>query len=274
MRYFLHKRFFRVLGYFLISFTLISPKCVVISDEKNQKEEMNNAASSLGEHILWKKIEKTKEVIDKTYDLIHTLQDSLDHAKQLVHTVTHLGVTDLSEELLTIYDVKNDMEAYVSRVPDHPYSVGIQHLYQQGNVAVAAKTLADFLYVTEALPTDPDAFRQLAVGQLTLRTYYHEFADKRALQVAQAYRKWAKQYRKKGTELSQNVLQDRRLTMTDLERIETQRIAQHYITLSYEFVEKSDSILLSVQERGDPLKTQSHRLVSQYLQLKQYFDDE
>ena len=62
--------------------------------------------------------------------------------------------------------------------------------------------------------------------------------------------------------------------MTDLERIETQRIAQKYITMSYEFVEKSDSILLNVQERGDPLKVQSQRLVSQYLQLKQYFDNE
>ena len=198
MPYFRNKFSFGMLGYLLMSLTLFSNTCIQVQDEKNQDEEAYNAANSLGELILWKKLEKTKEVIDKTYDLIHTLQDSLDRAKQLVHTVTHLGMTDFSEELLYVYDIRSDVEAYVSRVPDHPYSVGIQTLYKQENVAGAAKTFADFLYVTEALPSDPNAFRQFKVGQHTVRTYYNEFADKRAFQIAQAYRKWARQYRERG----------------------------------------------------------------------------
>lgn len=54
-----------LLGYSLITFLIISPICVQVNDRQSRKEEINNAAQSLGEQVLWKKIEKAKEAIDQ-----------------------------------------------------------------------------------------------------------------------------------------------------------------------------------------------------------------
>ncbi len=262
----------RCLSYLLIALLTTSNTCVVVKDEKNRDEEIDNTASSLGEHLLWRKIRKTKEVIDSTYHLIHALQDSLDRAKQLVHTVTRLGMTSLSEELLALYDMKSDVEAYVNLPALHPYAATLNGLYRN-DATIASQELGNMLCLTEPLPHDVAGLNELLTARSSFRTYYSEFSDKRALQVAQSYRKWAKVYRQKGTELSRSVLRDKELTMTDLERIKVQRIAQQYVVMSYEFLEKSDSILLSVQEKPDPLKYQEHRLLTQYQQLNDYFDE-
>ncbi len=263
----------RLAGYGLMFFLLSSNTCVtIVSDKKNRKEEINNTAQSLGEHVLWKKLEKTKEVIDHTYTKIHALQDSIEQAKYLVHSVVNMKMASIESELLEINDIKLDVNAYLSGIPDNAYGAQLKMLYQNNDVDHAAQQLADMLYFTDHLPKETGALEELIAGTGNFRMYYCEFADKRAMQASRTYRKWAKLYREKGAELSGRVLEDKSFAMSDYERINLQRMAQKYTVMSYEFIEKSDSILLAINENKDPIKVSQQRQVGQYLFAKQLFE--
>lgn len=261
----------RLIGYSFISFLLISPTCVQVNDRQNRKEEINNAAQSLGEHVLWKKIEKAKAVIDETYQKIHALQDSIDQAKYIAQSVVGLGVASIENELLQIHDMKMDVDAYVAGIPDNLYGAKLKNLYERPDVEVAAHELADMLYYSDQLPKETKQLQNLLTDANNFRAYFQEFADKRAMQAAHMYRKWARLYREKGIELSQRVLQDKALTMTDYERIQTQHIAQSYIVMSYEFIEKGDSILLSITEHKDAIRSLQKNQLGAYLFTKKLF---
>ncbi len=261
----------KLLSYCCICFLLISPTCVVVSDKKNRKEEINNAAQSLGEHVLWKKVKKTKEVIDETYHKIHALQDSIDQARYLVQSVTGLGVASIENELLDIHDLTSDVDAYVAGVPGNSYGLMLRQLYQQPDAARAAQQLTDMLYYTDKLPKETKGIEKLLAEHHNFRLYFQEFADKRAVQTAQTYRKWAKLYRKKGMELSRKVLQDKVFSMSDYERIRTQQTARQYIVMSYEFIEKSDSLMLSVTSDQDAISKVRQAQAEQYLFTKNLF---
>lgn len=261
----------RLIGYCCICFLLISPTCVEVNDRQNRKEEINNAAQSLGEHVLWRKVKKSKEIIDETYYKIHALQDSIDQAKYLVQSVIGLGVASIENELLEIYDMKTDVDAYVAGVSNNSYGLLLKNLYEQPNAAVAAQQLADMLYYTDKLPKETAGIEKLLADHHNFRLYFEEFADKRAVQAAQTYRKWARLYRNKGMELSQKILQDKAFSMSDYERIHTQQIARRYIVMSYEFMEKSDSLMLSVAGDQGAIRRIRQAQAEQYLFTQSLF---
>lgn len=258
----------RLMGYFCIMLLLSSNTCVQVQDEKNRKEEINNAASSLGEHILWKKIQKTKETIDKTYSKIHALQDSLDRIKQMVHTIRNLGMASIDDELLDLHDIKTDIDAYVAGVPEDGPELILRQLYKNDNVRGAARDFTAMLYLDEALPKDYRALDRRLVGHNNMRMEFSEFADKRAMQTARMYRRWSRLYRDKGEELSGWAMKEDAHAITDYERIRVQQIAQQYTVMGYQFVEKSDSILLAISNyRGAVKQAQENRL-HHYLKAK------
>ena len=262
----------RVLSYLCIALLLSAGKCVVVKDKKNRKEEVNNAASSLGENIMWEKIKKTKEVIDKTYTKIHALQDSLDRVKQMVHTIRNLGMASITDELLAVHDLKTDIDAYVAGVPENGSALVLRQLYRNDNVARAAEDFTNLLHLGDALPQDYTALDRLLVNTNDIRMEYSEFADKRAMQTARMYRQWSKLYRDKGEELSGWVMKEDAHAITDYERIRVQQIAQRYTVMSYQFVEKSDSILLAISHyRGAVKQAQENRL-HHYLKAKNLFN--
>lgn len=213
----------RILGYGLVCSMLVSPTCVEVHDKQNRKEEINNTAQSLGEHILWRKVKKTKAVIDETYRKIHALQDSIEEAKYRVQTVVGLRVASIENELLDMHDVKMDLQAYVAGIPHDPAGILLKQLYEQPDAALAARQLTDLLYLAGKLPHETQGIKKRMAERNNARLYFEEFAGKRALQTAQTYRKWAKLYRLKGMELSDKVLQDKAFAMTDYERIRTHR---------------------------------------------------
>lgn len=253
----------------LVYFTLSAKACVmIVKDKKNRKEEINNAASSLGETILWSKIKKTKEVIDLTYTKIKALQDSLDRAKELVHTVKDLGVASISDELLAVHDIKTDIDAYVAGIPNDGSEIALRQLYKNDDVAQAATDFVSVLHFTDALPKEHQQFNELIIHHNSMRMGFTEFSDKRAMQTARMYRRWSKLYRDKGEELSEWVMKEDVHAITDFERIRLQQIAQQYTVMSYQFVERSDSILLAISNYQGAVKmAQEHRL-RRYLKAK------
>ncbi|MEK6480918.1 hypothetical protein WJR50_25475 [Catalinimonas sp. 4WD22] len=251
----------------------MSNQCVVVvKDKKNRKEEINNTAQSLGELVLWKKIEKTKEVIDKTYDKIHELQDSIDQAKYMAQSVIGMKMASIENELMGIDDIKNDIDEYVNMLPAQEYGERLYNLYKHPDVADAARELADKMYFTAPLPGTSKGLEQRIADNRNFRLYFQEFAGKRAAQAAHTYRKWADLYREKGMELSQKVQQDKAFAMSDYERIRTQRIAQRYITMSYAFIEKSDSILLAESEAKHNIKRLHKKRIGQFLFTKKLME--
>lgn len=264
----------RIVGYMLISLLLMSYQCVVVvKDKKNRKEEINNAAQSLGEHALWKKIEKTKEVIDETYQKIHALQDSIDQAKYIAHSVIGLGVASIEDEMLELDHFHTNPDAYVATTFNESYGALLKNMYKRKDVAIAAQELADKLYYTNSLPRQKETLDQLVADNNNFRLYFQEFTDKRSLQAASTYRKWADVYRNKGMELSQKVLEDKAFAMTDYERIRTQHLAQRYIVMSYEFIEKSDSLLLAVTQPRHAIRNAQQKQLAQYLFTQKLFEE-
>lgn len=262
----------RVAGWIGIALLNFNIKCVEIADEKGRKEQIENTASSLGEHVLWKKIEKTKGVIDTVYTKIQALQDSIDAAKYTVNTIINLGIASIENELLELHDYKLDLDAYVSRVPDNAYGLMLSQLYRQEDVVSASEQFTDVIFYADHLPTTVAGVDQRVADRQGIQMHFNEFADKRSMQAAQVYRKWSRLYRDKGMELSRKVLTDKAFGMTDYERIETQRLAQKYVVLSYEFIDKSDSILLAVNEYQDPIKNTHQQYLESYLHLQNLFE--
>ena len=262
----------RYLGYLCIALLLSSGTCVQVQDKKNRDEEVNNAASSLGEHILWKKIQKTKEVIDKTYTKIHALQDSLDRIKQMVYTIKNLGVASISDELLDLHDIKTDIDAYVAGVPEDGAELMLRQLYKNDDVRAAAHDFTAVLYLEGALSKDYQALDHQLVGRNNVRMEFSEFADKRAMQTARMYRRWSKLYRDKGEELSGWAMKEDAHAITDYERIRVQQIAQQYTVMSYQFVEKSDSILLAISNYQGAVKRAQENRLHHYLKAKKLFN--
>ncbi|WKN46484.1 hypothetical protein [Tunicatimonas pelagia] len=245
---------------------------MVVKDKKNRKEEINNAASSLGENIMWEKIRKTKEVIDETYDKIHALQDSLDQIKQMVHTIRNLGMANIEDELLFVHDIKTDIDAYVAGVPGNGSEAVLRQLYKSDHVAQAATAFTNTIYFADALPSTVEALDQHVIDVNDLRMEYSEFADKRAMQTASMYRRWGELYRNKGEELHHWVMTDNAYAVTDYERIKLQQIAQQYTVLSYRFVEKSDSILLAISNYQGAVKMAQKNRLFHYLRSKELFN--
>lgn len=66
-------------------------------------------------------------------------------------------------------------------------------------------------------------------------------------------------------------MQDKAWAMTGYERIQTQQIAQRYIVMSYEFIEKSNSILLSVTQHKDAIRNLQKNQIGAYLFTKKLF---
>ncbi|WP_277488035.1 hypothetical protein [Catalinimonas alkaloidigena] len=251
----------------------MSNQCVVIvKDKKNRKEEINNTAQSLGELVLWKKIEKTKDVIDETYDKIYALQDSIDQAKYMAQSVIGMKMASIENELIEINNIKHDVDAYVAEPLDQEYGERLNNLYKHPDVAEAARELADKMYFAAPLPGTSNVLEQRIADNRNFRLYLQEFVGKRATQAAHTYRKWADLYREKGMELSQKVHQDKAFAMSDYERIRNQRIAQRYITMSYEFIEKSDSILLAESEAKHTIKRLHKNRIGQYLFTKKLME--
>ena len=262
----------RTSAYLGLLLILSANGCVVIvQDEKNRKEEINNAASSLGETILWSKIKKTKEVIDSTYLKIRALQDSLDRAKELVHTIKDLGVASISDELLAVHDIKADIDAYVAGVPADGTELVLRQLYKNDDVVQAATDFADVLHFTDKLPKDHHQLNELMINTNNMRMEYGEFTDKRAMQTARMYRQWSKLYRDKGEELSEWVMKEDEHAITDFERIRLQQIAQKYTVMSYQFTERSDSILLAISNYQGAVKMAQENRLHQYLKVKKLF---
>ena len=259
----------RILSYLFIGLLTTSGTCVQVSDKKNQEEEVNNAASSLGEYILWKKVKKTKKVIDETYDKIYALQDSLDRAKELVHTIKNLGMASIDDELLNFHDMKTDIDAYVAGVPSDEYALMLRQIYKYDDVQQASSDFTAILQFSDALPNDYQAMDKLLIKNNNMRMEFSEFTDKRAMQTAKMYRRWSKLYRDKGEELSEWVMKEDIHAITDYERIRVQQISQQYTVMSFQFTEKSDSILLAISNYRGAVKTAQENRLFHYLKAKE-----
>lgn len=64
------------------------------------------------------------------------------------------------------------------------------------------------------------------------------------------------------------VLQDKRFTMSDLERIQTERMAEKYLALSLEYVEKSDSLLAASKQAHNPWKKGAEKQLKKHLRIQ------
>jgi hypothetical protein len=245
--------------------------CVPVQDKNNRENQIKNASKTFVEAYMAKRILRHKEAVKDTYAHLYLLQDSIRKAMYDTRTVEDLRIASLQTEIQDLEGINNELAAYIDYKADDEYTFRFGELLLSENVPQSADKLYRMLnYMSNGmqLPTDYQGFRELGKSRNMLLFNLHEYLHKRSLAASQAYRNWAELYRQKGAELSQLVVQDKRFTMTDLERIEIARLADQYLALSLELTEKSDSLLAAVEETPNPQKTGAERKMNTYLRLQ------
>lgn len=266
----LFKRYLRAGG--LISLALaLQGGCVMVQDPKNRENQIKNASKTFVEAYMAKRVLQHKEATRDTYKQLFSLQDSIQQALREVRTVDGLKIASLETEVQEVENLERDMLAYLDYSGSDAYSWQFGLLLQSPEVGKNAEELFRMLYGTRSgnqLPQSYAELKALAKARNTFLFNLQEYLNKRALTASQGYRRWAEVYRLKGMELHEAVLQDRQFTMTDGERIETERLAERYLALSLEFTEKSDSLLAAGKEAPNPWKAGAERAIKKNLRLQ------
>lgn len=245
--------------------------CVAIKDSKNRDNQIENASKTYVEAYMAKRILEKKEIIKDTYFEIYHLQDSIRKALGNVHTVADLKTATLLPEIRELANLDNDLLAYVDYESSDAYSHQFGQLLLSPDVHRSSEELFRMIYLMRSgnnLPKEYQEMKKLVKDRNTFLFNLQEFLNKRALTASQGYRNLAEVYRQKGIELHEVVLQDKRLTMTDLERIETERLAEKYLAISLEFIERSDSLLAASKEARNPWKAGAEIKINKHLRLQ------
>ncbi len=245
--------------------------CITVKDSQNRENQIKNASKSFVEAYMAKRILEKKATISDTYIHLYSLQDSIQKALLDVRTVEELKTTSIQSETQEVENLRKDLLAYIDYEENDEYSRRFGQILLSSDVQQGADELFRMIHIMRTgnyLPTDYQGLKDQAKARNTFIFNLQEFLNKRALTASQGYRNWADVYRQKGIELHESVLRDKRFTMTDLERIETERLAEQYLALSLEFTEKSDSLLAASKECRNPWKAEAEIQIQKHLRLK------
>jgi hypothetical protein len=259
------------LGCLLTMALALQGGCVTVQDQNNRENQIKNASKTFVEAYMAQRILRHKETVKNTYAQLYLLQDSIQKAMHDTRTVEDLKIASMQTEIRDLEGITNELAAYIDYKADDEYTFQFGELLLSDNVPHSADKLYRMLNYAghgRQLPTDYQDLQALGKSRNMLLFNLHEYLHKRSLAASQAYRNWAELYRQKGAELSELVVEDKRFTMTDLERIETERLADQYLAWSLEFTEKSDSLLAAIKEAPNPQKAGAERKMSTYLRLK------
>lgn len=256
---------------FIISALALQGGCVTIKDAKNRDNQIKNASKTYVEAYMARRVLENRKNILQTYSLLFRMQDSVQQSLRDVHTTENLMAASLLPELKEVQNIDKDPLAFTDYQADDGYSRRLGQLLQSEDVQKSSDELFRVISGTgygNTLPGDYQALKSLAGAGNTFLYNLQEYLNKRALTASLGYRKLADVYRQKGMELHETVLRDKQFTMTDLERIETERMAEKYIALSLEFTEKSDSLLAAAKEAPNPWKAGAEINMKKHLRLQ------
>lgn len=262
---------FRFSCFIFMALALQGGCVVIVKDGKNRENQIKNASKTFVEAYMAKRVLQNKESVRDTYAQIYSLQDSIQQALKNVQTVEGLKTASLQAELQEVENLEADLLTYIDYQSSDDYTRQFGQLLESDDVQKSADELFRMINGMRSGNKLPEEFQELkavAKSRSTFLFNLQEYLDKRALTASQGYRKWAEVYRLKGVELHEAVLQDNRFTMTDLERIETERLAEQYLALSLEFIEKSDSLLANSKEVRNPWKRGAEIKMKNHLRLR------
>lgn len=217
----------------------MSNTCVQIEDEQAREEQIENAGNNLGQYLQWKKVEKSRQDIDQIYKHILQLQDSLDQIKWNPAKLLGLKIASLEQESNQVNDLK---------------SIGMPAGWEGfavENPAAFAQQLSVLLYMSDAgtpLPEGLASYQSFKYYRQRLLLSFQQQAGKRKLEAAQIYQDWSRLYHDKALELDRLLQEEDRWVMQDYERLNLQHLSGKYLLLSFEYMEKSDSLLLKGAE--------------------------
>ncbi|WP_224994218.1 hypothetical protein [Cesiribacter sp. SM1] len=181
-------------------------------------------------------------------------------------------IAKVEDELPELREFREGLVSYADYSAENPYAVRFEHIIQETDVSSGAEELYRILNYTrrgQTLPADYNTMQQEAKQRQQFLFSLNEYFDKRLLTASQIYRKWADTYRLKAMELNKAVLKEKRFTMTDLQRIQAQRLAEKYMAYSIEFMEKSDSLFaVSKEAKRDVQRTVAEKKLKQHLRLQ------
>ena len=257
---------------FLISLSLaLQGGCVTVQDSKNRNNQIKNASKTFVEAYMAKRVLESKESIRDTYEELYRMQDSIQQALRHVQTLEGLKIASIAPELQEVKDLHQDPLAFMDYSEKDEYTPQFALLLASPDVQKSSDELFRMIHGMRSanhLPQEYQELKGLAKARNTFLLNLQEYLDKRALTASQGYRKWAEVYRLKGMELHEAVLKDKRFTMTDLERIQTERLAEQSLALSLEFIEKSDSLLAASQQVRNPWKAGAEKELKKQLRLQ------
>lgn len=245
--------------------------CVTIQDNKNRENQIKNASKTFVEAYMAKRVLQSKESTRDIYADIYQLQDSIQKSLRDVRSTESLKAASLAAELREMESLESDLLSYIEYAGSDEYSRQFGQLLQSSDVQRSSDELFRMIHLMRAGNKLPADYQELVAANKARNTFLfnlQEYLGKRALTASQGYRNWAEVYRQKGMELHEAVLQDKRFTMNDLERIETERLAEKYLALSLEFVEKSDSLLAASKEARNPWKAGAEMNMRKHLRLQ------
>jgi hypothetical protein len=245
--------------------------CVPVQDTKNRENQIKNASKTFVEAYMAKRVLQSKEAVRDTYDQIYSLQDSIQQALREVQTVEELKAASLQAELQEVENMENEPLAYINYASNDDHTRQFGQLLLSQDVQKSSDKLFRMIHLMRSGNKLPDTYAELkatAKARSSFLFNVQEYLNKRALSASQGYRRWEAVYRLKGMELHEAVLQDKRFTMTDLERIDTEYLAEQYLALSLEFVEKSDSLLAASKDAHNPWKAGAEVKIKTNLRLQ------
>ena len=188
-----------------------------------------------------------------------------------MRTLDGLKITSIAAELQEVKNLHQDPLTYTDYGEKDDYTPQFALLLESPDVQRSSDELFRMLYGMRSgnmLPQEYQELKAMAKARNTFLFNLQEYLDKRALTASQGYRKWAEIYRLKGMELHEAVLKDKRFTMTDLERIETERLAEQYLALSLKYIERSDSLVAASQNAPNPWKAGANKKLKKHLRLQ------
>lgn len=256
---------------FILLLLVLQGGCITIRDTKNRENQIRNASKTFVEAYMAKRILQSRESTRDAYFQIYRMQDSIQRALQDVHTLQELKAASLAAELKEVENFDNDLLAYVDYAPGDDYTRQFALLLQSPDVEKSSDELWRMIHgmrTGNQLPAEYRELKALAKSRNTFLFNLQEYLSRRALTASHGYRNWAEVYRQKGMELHEAVLQDKRFTMSDLERIQTERMAEKYLALSLEYVEKSDSLLAASKQVRNPWKRGAEKQLKKHLRIQ------
>ena len=231
----------------ILLLSLAAGTCTKVGDSAARKKQVSNLAGNTVKNHFLQQLRQTKAAIDSAYRELYRVQDSIRQAGWDAATVRGLSWANLDVELSLWGATTRTFAAYTGFVAGE----GLQ------GQATQVYNIANMRRADGSLPTTLQGYRALEQARWQLGLAFGEYAEKRALQMGQAFLRLARLLHLKSMEMDRLLKTDKAFSMGDAERLWTEEMCLDMMGKAYQLVERADQLSLGATAKGSAFKNRA-----------------